>query len=257
MDIRGTVSVITGGASGLGEATARRLVELGAAGVVILDVDDDRGKTVADELGDRCLYVSTDISDDEQVQAAVGRGLDVFGAVHAVVAAAGVAVPAKLLGRHGPLPMAKFDLAMKVNVYGTLHVIRAAAAAMLENEPNVDGERGVIVPVSSGAAFEGQIGQIGYGASKAALVGMTYPLARELGEHGIRVATIAPGAFDTPIYDGIPTAVKQSMIDLTVFPKRLGQSSEFALFVEEILRNPLHNARTYRFDGGMILPASS
>jgi NAD(P)-dependent dehydrogenase (short-subunit alcohol dehydrogenase family) len=256
MKLTDTVAIVTGGASGLGEATCRHLVALGAR-VVALDVNRARGEALAAELGERCLFAEVDITDDAQVQRAVEAGRARFGTVNAVVAAAGIAGPAKLLGRNGPLPMDKFDKVVKVNLYGTLHVFRAAAQAMLANTPNDEGERGVLIAVSSGAAYEGQVGQIAYSASKAALVGMTLPLARELGAHGIRVMTIAPGAFDTPIYDTVPPAVRQSLVDMLLFPKRLGRASEFAMLVEELLRNPLHNGRTYRFDGGAILASGN
>ncbi|WP_324651319.1 SDR family NAD(P)-dependent oxidoreductase [Georgenia sp. H159] len=256
MDISRTVAVITGAASGLGEATARHLLGLGARGIVALDVDAERGAALADELGDRYLYSNVDVSDEHAVDVAVAQGAHAFNGITAVVAAAGIAAPGKLLGQRGPLPMERFDAVMKVNVYGTVHVMRAAAAQMVAGEPGPDGERGVLIAVASGAAFEGQVGQVAYSASKGALVAMTLPLARELAEHGIRVMTIAPGAFDTPIYETIPPAVKEEMVDVTLFPKRLGAGVEFAMFVEELLRNRLHNGRTYRFDGGVYLPVA-
>jgi NAD(P)-dependent dehydrogenase (short-subunit alcohol dehydrogenase family) len=254
MDVAQAVAVVTGGASGLGEATCRHLVELGARGVAALDLDRERGERLAAELGERCLFLPVDVTDEAAVQAAVEAVQARFGSVHVAVAAAGIVGPARLLGRSGALPMEKFDAVVKVNLYGAVHLIRSSAAAMVGNEPNADGERGVVIAVSSAAAFEGQIGQIAYSASKAALVGMTMPLARELAEHGIRAITIAPGAFDTPIYETIPPAVKEGLVETTLFPKRLGRPSEFALLVEELIRNPAHNARTYRFDGGAILP---
>lgn len=257
MQVEESVVLITGGASGLGEATARYLSGKGARGVVVLDLNAERGARLADELGERCLFVRTDVADDAAVQRAVADGVARFGALHAVVSAAAIPGPARLIGRGGPMAMDRFDKVMKINVYGTLHVLRAAVPAMLGNAPNDEGERGVIVNVASGAAYEGQIGQIAYSASKAALVGMTMPLARELAAHGIRAVTIAPGAFETPIYDGIPKAVREGMIDTLLFPKRFGRAPEFAMFVEEILRNPMHNGRSYRFDGGAILPPNS
>jgi len=257
MKIRDTVTVITGGASGLGEATVRMLLEKDALGVLVLDINKERGETLAAELGKRCLFQVTDITDVAAVDSAVAAAVAKFGKVNALVAAAAIPGPAKLIGRKGPMDMAKFDAVMKVNVYGTLHAIRAVVSAMLKNEPDKDGERGVLINVASGAAYEGQVGQVAYSASKAALVGMTMPLARELGVHGVRVVTIAPGAFETPIYDQVPPEVKASLIDVLLFPKRLGKPSEFAMLVEEIIRNPLHNGRTYRFDGGAILPTGA
>jgi 3-hydroxyacyl-CoA dehydrogenase / 3-hydroxy-2-methylbutyryl-CoA dehydrogenase len=256
MKIQDTVTVITGGASGLGEATARHLLSLGARGVALLDLNAERGAQLTAELGERCLFIRTDITDEGAVETAIAATRERFGAIHAMVAAAAIPGPSKLVTRNGPMDMKKFDAVMKVNVYGTLHVMRSTVMAMLGNAGNEDGERGVLINVASGAAYEGQIGQIAYSASKAALVGMTMPLARELAVHGIRVMTIAPGAFDTPIYEAIPPAVRDGVVGCLLFPKRLGKPSEFALLVEELIRNPLHNGRTYRFDGGAILPPS-
>lgn len=256
MQISHTVALVTGGASGLGEATVRRLLSLGARGVVLVDANAERGAALAAELGERALFMHADITSDEQVQAAVAAGVARFGTVNALVAAAGVAGPAKLYGKNGPIAMSKFDQVLKINLYGTVHAIRALVGHLMQTQPDADGERGVIINVASGAAYEGQIGQMAYSASKAALVGMTLPLARELGPAGIRVVTIAPGLFDTPIYEQMPPQVKQNIINLQLHPKRMGKPSEFAMFVEEILRNPVHNGRDYRFDGGAILPAS-
>lgn len=256
MNIEGSVAVVTGGASGLGEATCRRLWDLGAAAVAVLDVNGDRGAALAAEFGDRCQFIHTDISDLEQVENAVEQVRRKHGTVHVVVNAAAVPAPAKLLGSKGPLPMDVFDRGIKINLYGPVHVMRSAAPVMADNDPNDDGERGVIVNVSSGAAWEGQVGQVAYSASKAALVGLTLPLTRELSQHGIRVMTIAPGAFDTPIYDQVPAAVKEGLAAQALFPRRLGSADEFAMLVEEIVRNPMHNGRTIRLDAGMILSPS-
>ncbi len=253
MNISGSVAVVSGGASGIGEGCVRHLLGLGARGVAILDLDEERGRRLAKEGGERCLFAKTDVADLGSVESAVEETKSRFGDIHVVIAAAGIALPSKLLTKGGPIPMEKFDRVIKVNLYGTLHLIRAATPAMTQNAPNEDGERGVIINVSSGAAYEGQIGQVAYSASKAALVGMTFPLMRELAEFGVRVMTIAPGAFDTPIYDTIPPAVKAGMVQQFLFPKRMGTAREFALLVEEIIRNPIHNGRTYRFDAGNIL----
>jgi NAD(P)-dependent dehydrogenase (short-subunit alcohol dehydrogenase family) len=254
MNVVDAVVVVSGGASGLGEATCRYLLERGARGVTILDVSRERGAELAAELGERCLFVPLDIREDGAVQDAIEATWERFGAVHVAVAAAGIVGPSKLLTRSGPMSMERFDAVIQVNLYGTLHLLRAAAAAMVRNEPGGDGERGVLITVASSAAYEGQVGQVAYSASKGALVGMTLPLARELAAHGIRVMTIAPGAFDTPIYETIPAAVREGLVDVQLFPRRLGRPGEFALLVEEIIRNPAHNGRTYRFDGGAILP---
>jgi len=256
VNIAGSVAVVSGGASGLGAATCRRLIELDAEAVVILDVDEGRASALVDELGKRCHFVRTDISDLSQVEAALEVVRHDHGTVHFVANTAAIAAPAKLHGTKGPLPMDVFDRGIKINLYGPMHVMRSAVPVMIANEPNAEGERGVIVNVSSGAAWEGQIGQVAYSASKAALVGLTLPLARELAQHGIRVMTIAPGAFDTPIYDQVPPAVKEGLIAQALFPRRMGHADEFAMLVEEIVRNPMHNGRTIRLDAGMILAPS-
>lgn len=253
MNINNLVAAITGGASGLGAATARRLLAGGARGIAVFDTNADKGRAFAAEAPGRILYLQTDVSDEAAVNAALASTMAQFGALHLVVNAAAIGGPAKLVSRKGVLPMALFDQVIRVNLYGAIHVLRAAVPEMMKNEPNADGERGVIINVSSGAAWEGQAGQIGYSASKAALVGLTMPLTRELAEHGIRVTAIAPGLFDTPIYDGAPPELKHGLIEQTLFPKRMGKPDEFAMFAEEIVRNPMHNGRTYRLDAGMIL----
>ena len=253
MKIEDTVAVITGGASGIGEACARRLVASGAKGVAIFDMDADRGLRIAAELGDKALFVPLDITDEPAVNAAVAAVEERFGAVSALICAAGIAGPAKLVGRKGPIEMAKFDRVVKVNLYGTVHLMRACVPSMQGREGNEDGERGVVINIASGAAYEGQIGQLAYAASKAAIVGMTMPLMRELASSGIRVVTVSPGAFETPIYEQMPPETKQGIIDTFLFPKRLGHPAEFASFAEEIIRNPMHNGRDYRFDAGNIL----
>jgi 3-hydroxyacyl-CoA dehydrogenase/3-hydroxy-2-methylbutyryl-CoA dehydrogenase len=252
--IKDHVIAISGAASGLGEAVARHFLALGARGIVALDKDAGRGQSLRAELGERYLFAECNVSDENQVQRSVDSGVAQFGAINAAISAAAIGGPAKLLGRNGPIEMSKFDLVLKINLYGTLHMVRSAAAAMVKNEPTADGERGVIINLSSGAAYEGQVGQIAYAASKAAIVGMTLPLMRELSAYGIRVVTVAPGAFDTPMYEQAPPAVKEGIVAASMFPKRMGKPSEFAMFAEEILRNPMHNGRAYRFDAGLSLP---
>lgn len=256
MDIQDKVVAITGGASGLGEATARHFLALGARGIVALDRDAARADAIAAELGDAYLPVACDVGDEHAVHAAIDAGLQRFGRIDVAIAAAAIGGPAKLLGRKGPISMQGFDAVLRVNLYGAVHLARSAALAMTRNEPNADGERGVLINIASGAAYEGQIGQVAYSASKAAIVGMTLPLMRELAAHGIRVTTVAPGAFDTPMYEQAPPQVKEGIISMSLFPKRMGKASEFALFAEEIVRNPMHNGRSYRFDAGLYLPAS-
>jgi NAD(P)-dependent dehydrogenase (short-subunit alcohol dehydrogenase family) len=245
---------ITGAASGLGESTARHFLQLGARGIVALDRDRERGERLHRELGDQYHFVECDVADAKQVQDAIDSGVARFGSLGAAISAAAIGGPSKLLGRNGPMDMQKFDLVLKINLYGTVHLAGSAAAAMTKNGPSADGERGVIINLSSGAAYEGQIGQIAYAASKAAIMGITLPLMRELATYGIRVVTVAPGAFDTPMYEQAPPTVRDGIIAASLFPKRMGKPLEFALFAEEIVRNPMHNGRTYRFDAGLSLP---
>lgn len=256
MDIQDKVIVVSGGASGLGEATCQLFAQRGARGIGIVDRDEKRGAALAATLGERALFVSTDISHAQAVDGAVAAIAERFGAVHFLVNCAAIGGPARLIGRNGPIALEKFDQVIRINLYGSLHLLRAAVPQMMKNVPNDEGERGVVINVSSGAAYEGQIGQIAYAASKAALIGMTMPLARELGAHGIRVVTVAPGAFDTPIYEQAPPAVKESVVRGAIFPRRMGYASEFAQFAAEIATNPMHNARTYRLDAGLTLSAS-
>ena len=253
MQMKGLVAIVTGGASGLGEATVKRLLGSGVAGVAVLDLDATRAAALVTAAPSRVLFVQTDVADESAVDAAIDATLARFGAVHLVVNAAAIGAPSKLVSKKGPLPMASFDRVLKINLYGVIHVLRAAVPAMLRNAPNDDGERGVVINVSSGAAWEGQVGQVAYSASKAALLGLTMPLMRELAEHGIRVCAIAPGLFDTPIYDAAPPGLKESLIGQTLFPKRMGKADEFASFVDEIVRNPMHNGRNHRLDAGMSL----
>jgi NAD(P)-dependent dehydrogenase (short-subunit alcohol dehydrogenase family) len=251
--IEGSVVVVTGGSSGLGEASARRLLRLGARAVYSLNTNEERGKALEEELGAGFRCIRTDVAVEVEVDSAVARIQEREGAIHVVINAAAVTGPATLLSRRrGHLDMSVFDRVMKINLYGPVMVMRAAAAVMADNEANDEGERGVLINVSSGAAFEGQVGQLAYSASKGALVSITMPLFRELARHGIRVMTVAPGGFDTPAYharDGL----KESLAAQSLFPRRLGNPDEFALLVEEIVRNPMHNGRTIRLDAGLIL----
>lgn len=256
MKIEHSVAIVTGGVSGLGEATVRRLLELGADGVAAFDVNDERGAALEKELGERFRYYRVDVSQLDQVEAAVAAIEAAYGVVRVVVNAAAVAAPAKLFSSKGPIPMEVFDRGININLYGPIHVMRSVVGSLAASEPNEDGERGVFINVSSGAAWEGQIGQVAYSATKAALVGLTMPLSRELASHGIRVMTVAPGAYDTPIYEQMPPSVKEDLVAQSLFPKRLGDPAEFAMLVEEIVRNPMHNGRTIRLDAGMILRSS-
>jgi NAD(P)-dependent dehydrogenase (short-subunit alcohol dehydrogenase family) len=255
LNLTDTIAVITGAASGLGAATARHLLTIGARGVAILDTNESLGRELVAELGnERCLFIVTDVADADAVQHAIDQTAKTFGSLNVAVNAAAIAGPSKLVSKGRPVEMAKFRRVIEINLFGTVHVVRSAAAEMMKNQPNEDGERGVIINVSSGAAFEGQLGQAAYSASKAAVLGMTFPLMREFAPHGVRVMSIAPGMFDTPIYETLPAELRADLLRHALFPRRMGRPSEFALLVEEIIRNPMHNGRTIRFDAGMILP---
>lgn len=256
MKIEGKVIVVSGGASGLGKSTCELFAQRGALGIGIVDRDEMRGNALAASIGANALFVRTDISSAPAVDSAIAAITARFGTVHFLVNCAAIGGPARLIGRNGPIALDKFDQVMQVNLYGALHLLRATVPQMMKNEPNAEGERGVAINVSSGAAYEGQVGQIAYAASKAALIGMTMPLARELGSHGIRVVTVAPGGFDTPMYEQAPPSLKESIVASAIFPKRFGYASEFAQFAAEIVTNPMHNARTYRFDAGLMLTSS-
>jgi len=253
MEISGSVALVTGGASGLGEACVRNLVGEGAK-VAILDLAAEKGEQLARQLGTACLFRSTDVTDESSVRAAVEETFSRFGAVHVAVNCAGTAAPAKVLGKSGPMPLERFETVIRVNLIGTMNVIRFAAERMIRNAPNQDGETGVIINTASGAAFEGQVGQAAYSASKAGVVGMTLPIAREFADYGIRNVTIAPGLFDTPMLGALSDPVRESLIKTCLFPRRMGRPPEFAALVDHIIRNPMLNGATLRLDGALRLP---
>jgi NAD(P)-dependent dehydrogenase (short-subunit alcohol dehydrogenase family) len=241
MQISGCSALVTGGASGLGLATARELRAAGAD-VIIVDLPGSGGESI-----EGVTFVAADVTDEAQVQAAV----DAAGApLRIVVNCAGIGTPGKTLGRDGPLPLSTFERVLRVNLLGTFNVIRLAARAIAATEP-VDGERGVIVSTASVAAFDGQIGQAAYSASKGGVVGMTLPIARELASHLIRVMTIAPGTFDTPMLAGLPEAARESLGSQVPHPSRLGKPSEYAALVRHIVENPMLNGETIRLDGAI------
>jgi NAD(P)-dependent dehydrogenase (short-subunit alcohol dehydrogenase family) len=254
MDLKGLIVVVSGGASGLGEATCRHFIQHGAK-AAIMDLDENRGSSLAEELGELVFFCKTDVTDPESVHSAIERVVERFGTVHVAVNCAGVGFPAKVLSKKGPIDMKLFDKVVRINLYGTMNMIRSAAGKMVENDPGEDGERGVVINVSSGAAFEGQIGQAAYSASKAAIVGMTLPIAREFADYGIRVVTIAPGLFDTPLLSGLPEKALEALCGMTLFPKRPGRPQEFAMLARQIVENPMINGRTIRFDGGATMLA--
>lgn len=254
MQIENSVFLVTGGASGLGAATARMLVAAGAK-VVIADLNAAAGAALADTLGPAARCVATDVTDAASTQAAVDTAVDSFGALHGLVCCAGVAPGEKVLGRDGPHDLERFARAVTINLVGTFNPLRLAAAAMSKGALNAEGERGVIITTASVAAFDGQIGQAAYSASKAGVAGMTLPVARELAAHGIRVLTIAPGIFETPMLHGLPQNVQDALAQMVPFPSRLGRPEEYARLVRAICENPMLNGETIRLDGALRMAA--
>ncbi|MEP7063925.1 MAG: 3-hydroxyacyl-CoA dehydrogenase [Betaproteobacteria bacterium] len=250
MQIAGGSFVVTGGASGLGAGTVRMLAEAGA-NVVIADVDVARGEALARELGAKTRFVRTDVADEASAKAAVALAVDTYGGLQGLVNCAGIVHGEKVVGKDGPHTLAGFRRAIDINLVGTFNVLRLAAEAMAKGAPNVEGERGVIVNTASVAAFDGQVGQAAYSASKAAVVGMTLPIARELARSGIRVMTIAPGTFETPMLASLPQEVRDSLGKMVPFPPRLGRPAEFAALVRAIFENPMLNGEVIRLDGAI------
>jgi NAD(P)-dependent dehydrogenase (short-subunit alcohol dehydrogenase family) len=250
MMIEGRTFLITGGGSGLGEATARHFVKAGGA-VVIADVRAETGEAVAVDLAGRARFVRTDVTSEPDVRQAIAAAVSTFGDLHGVVCCAGIGPPAKVLGKEGPHPLDLFEKVIRVNLIGTFNTLRLAAEAMAANEPDEEGERGVIVNTASVAAFEGQIGQAAYSASKGGVVGLTLPAARELARHGIRVVTIAPGLFDTPLMAGLPEAARLSLGEQVPFPSRLGRPEEYAELAAHIVSNTMLNGCVIRLDGAI------
>ncbi len=249
----GSTAFVSGGASGLGEATVRLLVERGAR-VAIADVDDDRGRALCAELGDVTAFFHADVTDEDGVQAALIGAVERLGGLRLVVGCAGIGLAARVLGREGPADLAGFEKVVAVNLVGMYNVLRLGAAAMSQNEPDGDGERGVVVMTASIAAFDGQIGQTAYAASKAGIAGLTLPAARDLAGRGIRVCTIAPGLFDTPLLAGLPEDARAALGAGVPFPKRLGLPSEYAETALFIAANRMLNGETIRLDGALRMP---
>ncbi|OHR70864.1 3-hydroxy-2-methylbutyryl-CoA dehydrogenase [Bacillus sp. HMSC76G11] len=250
MEIKNSVVVVTGGASGLGEATVKNIVKQGGK-AVILDLNDVLGTQLAESFGGNALYVKTSVTEEADVQSALNQAVEQYGKIDAVVNCAGIGVAQKTVGKKGPFDLAVFKKVINVNLIGTFNVIRLAAEKMSENTPNLEGERGVVINTASVAAFEGQIGQAAYSASKAGIVGMTLPIARDLSVYGIRVMTIAPGLFETPLLGSLPENVKAALGEMVPFPKRLGQPYEYAKLVQAIIENPLLNGEVIRLDGAI------
>jgi NAD(P)-dependent dehydrogenase (short-subunit alcohol dehydrogenase family) len=250
MQLRGQTFLISGGASGLGAACGRRFAAAGGR-VVLADVNQSAGESLAGELGRDARFVRTDVTDEASVQRAVDVALEAFGGLHGAINCAGIGVAQRTLGREGPHPLADFVRVITVNLIGTFNVIRLAAAAMARGEPNAAGERGVIVNTASVAAFEGQIGQAAYSASKGGIVGMTLPIARDLARDGIRVVTIAPGIFDTPMLGALPEPARVSLGQQVPFPPRLGRPEEYAALAQHIVENEMLNGEVIRLDGAI------
>jgi NAD(P)-dependent dehydrogenase (short-subunit alcohol dehydrogenase family) len=249
MELDNAVALVTGGASGLGEATVRRL-HAGGAKVLIVDLNPERGEALAAELGERARFAAANVADAAAVGAAV-EAAAAWGPLRVAVSCAGIGPAAKVVGRDGsPHDLELYRKVIEVNLIGTFNVLRLAAAAMAKNEP-VDGERGVVVNTASVAAYDGQIGQVAYSSSKGAVVGMTLPAARDLSQLGIRVMTIAPGTFDTPLLGGMPENVREALAAGIPFPRRLGRPAEYAELVASIVANPYLNGEVIRLDGAL------
>jgi len=243
-------AVVTGGASGLGYATAARLIAAGAR-VTLFDVNQAAGQQAVERLGANARFDAVDVTDEQAVDAAVERARAEMGTINLVVNCAGVAWPRRIVNKEGPMPGAFFRKVVEINLVGTLLVAKAAAAAMQKNEPNAQGERGLIVMTASVAAFDGQIGQVAYSASKAGIVGMTLPMARDLASSGIRVMTIAPGIFATPLMASLPREAQESLGKQVPFPPRLGRPEEYAALVAHLCENVMLNGECIRLDGAI------
>lgn len=255
MELKGSVALITGGASGLGLGAAAKVIGSGGQ-VALCDVNDAAGGDAVHTLGDSARYVHCDVSDPTDVEAAIAATLEEFGRIDVLINAAGIAPAQRVLGRDGKLfDLALFARVIAINLVGMFDVTRNVAGAMASNEPGRDGERGVIINVASIAAFEGQVGQAAYSASKGGVVGMTLPIARDLASIGVRVVTVAPGIMDTPLLASAPQELKDALAGLSVFPRRLGTAEDFALLVQAIVENPMLNGEIIRLDAGARMPA--
>jgi NAD(P)-dependent dehydrogenase (short-subunit alcohol dehydrogenase family) len=254
MNIEGLGAIVTGGGSGLGEATSRALAKRGAS-VAIVDLGRSRGAEVAADIGGGSVFYECDVTSEEQVTAAVDGAREAFGGIHVLVNCAGIGSASRTVGKNNvPFDLGIFTKTVQVNLIGTFNAIRLAASRMVDNEPNEGGERGAIINTASVAAFEGQIGQAAYSASKGGVVGMTLPIARDLSRHGIRCCTIAPGLFETPMLMGMPEEARQALGATIPFPSRLGNPSEYAQLACQIVENPMLNGETIRLDGAIRMP---
>lgn len=250
MELARAKAVISGGASGLGFATARHIIDAGGR-VALLDVNDEQGNSSAGELGDRAMFMRTDVSDEASVRSSVGKAADAMGGITFAVNCAGIATAGRALGREGPWPAELFNRVIQVNLVGTFNVTKEAAAHMQKNDPDENGDRGVVIGTASIAAYEGQVGQAAYSASKGGVVSMMLPLAREFAQFGIRCNTIAPGIFLTPMMAGMPEEVQESLAKQVPYPPRLGRPEEYAQTAAFIYENAYLNGETIRVDGAI------
>jgi len=250
MEIRNSTFIVTGGSSGLGAATVQMVVA-GGGNAIIADVNKAQGETLAAKLGKQARYSECDVTREDHGKATVAAALKEFGALHGLVNCAGIAIGEKTIGKEGPHSLEKFARVINVNLIGSFNMIRLAAEAMSKQQPNAGGERGVIVNTASVAAFDGQIGQAAYAASKGGIVGMTLPIARDLSRNGIRVMTIAPGIFETPMLMGMPQEVQDALGKMVPFPPRLGRPAEYAQLVRQIAENEMLNGDVIRLDGAI------
>ena len=251
MKMQDISAIVTGGASGLGEATVKNIVENGGK-VTIIDRSEDKGITLAESLGnENVLFMKADVTNEAEIQDAISKTIQTFGKINAVVNCAGIGVGEKVVSKDKVHDLDRFRKVIEVNLVGTFNVIRLAAEKMVQNDPNEEGERGVVINTASVAAFEGQIGQAAYSASKGGIVGMTLPLARDLARSGVRVMTIAPGLIDTPLFGGLPEQARAALGAMVPFPPRLGYPSEYAMLVKSIIENPMLNGETIRLDGAI------
>jgi len=250
MQLKESRAVVTGGASGLGLAVANRVVRAGGK-VTLLDVNEAQGTEAAGALGDRASFIATDVTDESAVNSAIDHARERMGSIDAAINCAGIGMPARFVGKQGAMAGSFFRKMIEINLVGTVLISKAAAVAMQRNAPNAAGERGVIVMTASVAAFDGQIGQVAYAASKGGIVAMTLPMARELASSGIRVMTIAPGLFATPMLKALPQEAQDSLGRQTPFPPRLGEPDEYAAMVEHIIENTMLNGETIRLDGAI------
>jgi 3-hydroxyacyl-CoA dehydrogenase/3-hydroxy-2-methylbutyryl-CoA dehydrogenase len=253
VQLTGAAAVVAGGASGLGAATARELISRGAR-VAVVDIDGDRAGALAQELGDGAIAARADVTDEGEVEAAVAAAVEAFGELRLAVSCAGIGWAERTVGKEGPANLQPFETLVRVNLIGTYNVLRLSAAAMAGNDPDEEGERGAVVMTASAAAYDGQIGQTAYASSKGGVVSLTLPAARDLSRQGIRVCTIAPGLFDTPLLAALPEEARAKLAEQIPFPPRLGRPEEYASLACHIAENPMLNGETIRLDGALRMP---